>query len=309
MDYYNQSIISAKQFTREDIEYIMGVAEKIEAKKNAYTNLLRGKVMASLFFEPSTRTRLSFESAMVKLGGSVIGFTSEEVSSVKKGETLADTIRTVANYSDVIVIRHMKDGAASLAQKFSKVPIINAGSGSQEHPTQALLDCLTIKVLKGKIDDLNIGLIGDLKYGRTVHSLALLLGNFRTNLYFISPERLAMQNRVTDILMRKHVSFKETRRYQSTLELLDVLYFTRIQKERFSDIEEYNKVKDSFILTEKDLQSIQKDAIILHPLPRVNEISPEVDKDPRAKYFDQMYFGLMMRKALLAAILEKNLNL
>ena len=214
--------------------------------------------MATLFFEPSTRTRLSFESLMLRLGGSVMSVTSDEASSVSKGETLADTIRTVSNYADIIVIRHARDGAAKLAQKFSKVPVINAGSGSQEHPSQALLDMLTIKELKGTIDNLNIGLSGDLKYGRTTHSLAYLLSNYKTNLYFISPDQLKMRTQVLDDLMRKQIFFKETHQFKQTLSCLDVLYMTRIQKERFPDLEEYEDVKDAFILEKDDLKPAQR---------------------------------------------------
>jgi len=305
LDFFGSSIISAKQFTREDIEYLIGIAEKIEAKKTDFSKLLNGKIMATLFFEPSTRTRLSFESAMLRLGGSVLSVSSDEAISVMKGETLADTIKTVANYADIIVIRHSKDGAAKLAERFSKVPIINAGSGGQEHPTQALLDVLTIKESFGKIDDLNIGLCGDLKFGRTVHSLAYVLANFRTNLYFISPEQLRMQNRVLEDLMRKQVQFKETKKFKQIIADLDVLYMTRIKKERFPDLEEYEKWKDSLILTAPDLKMMKEKAIIMHPLPRVNEIAPDVDQDQRARYFDQTNYGLMMRKALLSVILAK----
>jgi aspartate carbamoyltransferase catalytic subunit len=304
MEFLGTSIISAKQFDRQDIEYLIDVAERIESNKNDYTDLLKGKIMATLFFEPSTRTRLSFESAMLRLGGSVMSVTSDEASSVSKGETLADTIRTVSNYADIIVIRHSRDGAAKLAQKYSKVPIINAGSGSQEHPTQALLDLLTIKEIKGSIDGLSIGLSGDLKYGRTTHSLAYLLANYKTNLYFISPDQLRMRPQVLDELMRKQVFFKETKRFKQTLSSLDVLYITRIQKERFPDLEEYEEVKDAFIFEKDDLKLLKEDAIIMHPLPRVNEISPDVDSDPRARYFDQVYYGLMMRKAVIASLLS-----
>jgi len=305
MEFYGASIVSAKQFERKDIEYLINKAEKIEANKDQYANLLRGKTMATLFFEPSTRTRLSFEAAMLKLGGSVMSVTSDEASSVTKGETLADTIRTVSLYADIIVIRHKADGAAKLAQRFSKVPVINAGSGSQEHPTQALLDLLTIKEVKGKIDGLNVGLTGDLKYGRTVHSLAYLLGEFNTSLYFISPDQLKMRTHVLEELMRKGIQYKETKRFKQTIPILDVLYMTRIQKERFPDLEEYEQVKDAYILKMEDVKTMKEESIILHPLPRVNEIASEVDSDPRAKYFDQMSYGLMMRKALLASILSK----
>ncbi|MCF2139697.1 MAG: aspartate carbamoyltransferase [Candidatus Lokiarchaeota archaeon] len=303
MEFYNMDVISAKQFERSDIETLIDLATTIEQNKKQYSQILQGKVMATLFFEPSTRTRLSFESAMLHLGGRVMGFSEAGTSSVKKGETLADTIRTVANYADTIVIRHKKEGAAKLAQEFSDVPIINAGNGSQEHPTQGLLDLLTIKELKGSLDNLNIGLIGDLKYGRTVHSLAHLLSNFDSNLFFISPEQLRMQYRVKDSLTLKGTNFIETQDFHETLPKLDVIYMTRIQKERFGDLEEYDKVKDLFILTKDDLKQIKQDAIILHPLPRVNEIDPKIDSDPRAQYFKQTYFGLMMRKAILASIL------
>lgn len=306
--FYMSDVISGKQFTRQDIEYFMDTANKIETHKEECKSLLQGKVMATLFFEPSTRTRLSFESAFSYLGGKVIGFSEAGTSSVKKGETLADTIRTVANYADIIVIRHPKEGAAKLAQQYSKVPVINAGNGTQEHPTQGLLDLLSIHNFKGQLDNLNVGLIGDLKYGRTVHSLAYLLSNFKTNLYFISPNRLKMQYRVKDTLTAKKTPFKETKHFAKTLPLLDVVYMTRIQKERFADVEEYDKVKDAFILTPNELEMIKDDAIILHPLPRVNEISTKIDSDPRAKYFEQTYAGLMMRKAIIASILLKNLD-
>ncbi len=306
MNFHNTDIISAKQFNREKIEYLIALAKKIELNKEKYISLLQGKIMATLFFEPSTRTRLSFESAFSYLGGKAIGFSSQDSTSVKKGETLADTFRVVSNYADIIVIRHPKEGVAKLAQKFSKVPIVNAGNGSQEHPTQGLLDCLAIFEMKGKIDGLNIGLIGDLKYGRTVHSLAHLLSNFDTNLYFISPKQLKMQYRVINALEEKKKNFIETDKFHETLPKLDVIYMTRIQKERFGDLEEYDKVKNAYILTKKEMVYIKEDAIILHPLPRINEISPEIDSDPRAKYFDQTYYGIMMRKAILASlILEK----
>jgi aspartate carbamoyltransferase catalytic subunit len=214
----------------------------------------------------------------------------------------------VANYADIIVIRHPKEGAAKLAQKFADVPVINAGNGTQEHPTQGLLDVLSIQRFKKTLDNINVGLIGDLKYGRTVHSLAYLLSNFKTNLYFISPKRLKMQYRVKDTLRLRKTPFKETTHFAKTLPMLDVVYMTRIQKERFADLEEYDKVKDAFILTLEELKVIKDDAIILHPLPRVNEIAPKIDEDPRARYFEQTYSGLMMRKALIASILIENIN-
>jgi aspartate carbamoyltransferase catalytic subunit len=273
--------------------------------KSKYSNLLQGNILATLFFEPSTRTRLSFESAMYRLGGSVIGFHSGDVSSIQKGESIADTIRTVENYSDCIVIRHPLEGAARMAAKFSKVPIINAGSGSGEHPTQALLDLLTITEEVGPLDGLNIGLMGDLKYGRTVHSLSILLSNFNVNIYFISPDELRMRNRDKDFLQQKQVKYKELLDYRKILDILDVLYMTRIQKERFADLEEYEKVKGFYIFERKDLQNSKDKFRLLHPLPRVTEISPEVDSSQKAVYFKQTYYGIPMRMALLAELMNK----
>ena len=299
---FNQGIISAKQFDREDIEYILKRARDMIKIKNS--NLLQGKILATLFFEPSTRTRLSFESAMYRLGGNVIGFHSGEVSSIKKGESLSDTIRTVENYSDCIVIRHNLEGAATLASKFSKVPIINAGSGSGEHPTQALLDLLTITEEVGPLEGLNIGIMGDLKYGRTVHSLAILLSNFNLNLYFISPKELKMRNRDRDFLRQKQVKYKEATQFKTILNELDVLYITRIQRERFFDVEEYEKVKDFYIFREEHLDGTKQRFRLMHPLPRVNEISPDVDNSEKSIYFKQTYYGIPMRKALLSELIS-----
>ena len=316
MEFKGLNIISAKQFQRKEIEYILDISVKMEKNKENYSGLLKEKILASLFFEPSTRTRLSFESAMYRLGGSVIGFQSSEVSSVKKGETLIDTIKTVSNYADIIVIRHPMEGAAKLAARFSSVPIINAGSGAGEHPTQALLDLLTIREEFGKIDGLSIGLVGDLRYGRTVHSLAVLLSNYDVDLYLISPESLKMPVYVMDYLTRKGIEveniynkpplkIKETKKFKQTLPLLDVIYMTRIQKERFPDKEEYEKIKNIYEFTKSDLKLLKENAKIMHPLPRVNEIKPEVDDSPHAIYFKQTYYGLMLRKALLALIMGK----
>jgi len=303
MNFKGRHIISSLDFTREEVEHLLDLAVKIEKNKEQYAKIADGKILATLFFEPSTRTRLSFESSILRLGGNYIGFSSEDVSSTKKGETLADTIKTISNYADVIVMRSSVDGSAKLASKFSNVPIINAGSGSGEHPTQALLDLLTIRSLKGKIDGLSIGLIGDLKNGRTTHSLSYLLSHYKVKLYFISPDALSMQYSVKDVLQRRGCFFKETNKLKKTLPELDVLYMTRVQKERFSDPDEYEKLKDAFIFEEDDLKSLKEDAIIMHPLPRVNEIAAAVDKDPRAKYFEQIYYGVMLRKALLAVVM------
>jgi aspartate carbamoyltransferase catalytic subunit len=300
---FKEGIITAKEFNRDDIEYILKKAgEMISNDKNS--NLLNGKILATLFFEPSTRTRLSFESAMYRLGGSVIGFHSGDVSSIKKGESIADTIRTVENYSDGIVIRHNLEGAAKLAAKFSKVPIINAGSGSGEHPTQALLDLLTITQEGHKLDGLNIGIMGDLRYGRTVHSLALLLSNYDTNIYFISPKELMLRYRDKDLLQQRHVKYKELTQYREILNVLDVLYMTRIQKERFADVEEYDRVKGIYVFTKEDLKETKDNFKIMHPLPRITEISPDIDDSPKSVYFKQTGYGIPMRKAILAELLK-----
>ena len=298
---FSEGIISAKQFDREDIEYILKKGKEMIKIKNS--NLLQGKILATLFFEPSTRTRLSFESAMYRLGGSVIGFHSGDVSSIKKGESIADTIRTVENYSDCIVMRHSLEGAATLAAKFAKIPIINAGSGSGEHPTQALLDLLTISEEVGALDGLNIGLMGDLKYGRTIHSLSILLSNFDINIYFISPLELKMRNRDRDFLQQRHVKYKEITNYRKILNILDVLYMTRIQKERFIDLEEYEKIKGIYIFQQEDLKGTKDNFRLLHPLPRITEISAGVDSSEKAIYFKQTYYGIPMRKALLAELM------
>jgi len=303
-DFKNQHILSARDFTREEIDFIIEIGKKMA--NNKYSKLLDDKIMATLFFEPSTRTRLSFESAMLRLGGKVIGFQSRDVSSVKKGESIADTIRTVENYSDIIVIRHPLEGVARMAAKFSSIPIINGGSGSAEHPTQALLDLFTIKEECGTIDGLNIGLCGDLKYGRTVHSLAYLFSNYNINLYLISPASLKMRFRITDWLYDKKMKFKETEKFKEILPILDILYMTRIQEERFLEAEEYEKVKDVYVLTKKDLDNTKENFRLMHPLPRVGEISPDIDKSPKAIYFKQMKYGLYLRMALLAIVLKGN---
>ena len=298
---FSEGIISAKQFNREDIEYLIERGKEMLQFKNS--NLLKGKILATLFFEPSTRTRLSFESAMYRLGGNVIGFHSSDVSSIKKGESIADTIRTVENYSDCIIIRHSLEGAATLAAKFSKIPIINAGSGSGEHPTQALLDLLTIREEVGPMDGLNIGLMGDLKYGRTVHSLSILLSNYNVNVYFISPVQLRMRNRDKDFLQQRQINYKEITDYRKILSILDVLYMTRIQKERFVDLEEYEKIKNYYNFRKEDLEQTKDNFRLLHPLPRITEISSDVDNSDKAIYFKQTYYGIPMRKAILAELM------
>lgn len=266
------------------------------------SDLLKGKILATLFFEPSTRTRLSFEAAMFKLGGAAIGFADAEVASVRKGENLADTIRTVENYADVIALRHPLDGAAKFAAEFAKVPILNAGSGSEEHPTQALMDLYTIQKEKGKIDGLKIALVGDLRYGRTVHSLAYALSLYDIELYLVSPESLKMRKGVIHEVEKK-ISVVESTNLDEVIPQIDVLYVTRIQKERFPDAAEYAKVKGTYKIDLKLLKNAKKDLIILHPLPRVDEIAAEVDATPQARYFQQVWNGLVVRMALLALVL------
>ena len=303
MKFKGRDIVSIKDFTREEIDYILKVSEEMEKYVKTGSDLLKGKIMATLFFEPSTRTRLSFEAAMKKLGGECIGFSSAEGSSVAKGENLSDTIRVVENYCDVIVLRHSLEGAAKFAAEVATVPVINAGSGAEEHPTQALLDLLTIKSEKGRIDGLKIALVGDLKYGRTVHSLAYALSLYDVDLYFVSPEPLKMRESVLHDLKEKNVTYHEYTKITDVISDVDVLYVTRIQKERFSDPAEYEKVRGSYKITLETLKEAKEDLVILHPLPRVEEIDFAVDQTPYARYFKQTYYGLLLRMALLALVL------
>lgn len=302
LEFEGRDIISIKDFSREEISYIFKIAKSMEPLAAKGSNILKGKILATLFFEPSTRTRLSFESAMHKLGGSTIGFAEAEIASVKKGENLADTIRTVDNYADVIALRHPLEGAARLAAEFSKVPILNGGSGAEEHPTQALLDVYTMNKEKGKIDGLKIAFVGDLRYGRTVHSLAYALSLYNVELYLVSPESLKMRREVLQAI-KERIQVIERTNLEKIIPLVDVLYVTRIQKERFPDPAEYAKVKGSFKLDLQALTDAKKDLTILHPLPRVDEIAPEVDNTPYARYFQQVRNGIVVRMALLALIL------
>ena len=302
LEFEGRDIISIKDFSREEINYIFKIAKSMEPLAAKGSSMLKGKILATLFFEPSTRTRLSFESAMHKLGGSAIGFAEAEIASVKKGENLADTIRTVDNYADVIALRHPLEGAARLAAEFSKVPILNGGSGAEEHPTQALLDVYTMNKEKGKIDGLKIAFVGDLRYGRTVHSLAYALSLYNVELYLVSPESLKMRREVLQAI-KERITVIERTNLEKIIPLVDVLYVTRIQKERFPDPAEYAKVKGSFKLDLQALTDAKKDLTILHPLPRVDEIAPEVDNTPYARYFQQVRNGIVVRMALLALIL------
>jgi aspartate carbamoyltransferase catalytic subunit len=302
LEFKDRDIISIKDFSREEINYIFKTAKTMEPLALKGSQMLRGKILATLFYEASTRTRLSFESAMQRLGGSTIGFAEAEIASVRKGENLADTVRTVENYADVIALRHPLEGAARLAAEFSRVPILNGGSGAEEHPTQALLDLYTMVKERGKVDGLKIAFAGDLRYGRTVHSLAYALSLYDVELFLVSPETLRMRREVLQTI-KERIPVTEKTNLEKIVPLVDVLYVTRIQKERFPDPAEYAKVKGSYRVDLQSLSEAKKDLIILHPLPRVDEIATEVDDTPYARYFQQVRNGIVVRMALLALIL------
>lgn len=302
LEFEGRDITSIEDFSRKEIDYILKTAESMESSASKGSDMLKGKILASIFFEPSTRTRLSFEAAMLKLGGHTIGFADAENTSVKKGENLADTIRTVEKYADVIALRHPLEGAAKLAAEFAAIPVINAGSGAEEHPTQALVDLYTIQKEKQKIDGLKIALVGDLRYGRTVHSLAYGLSFYNVELVLVSPESLKMRREVLRSIQNK-IAVSETQNLEKVIPQIDVLYVTRIQKERFPDQAEYAKVKGTYRIDQSVLANSKKDLIILHPLPRLDEIAYEVDATPQACYFKQVWNGIVVRMALLALIL------
>ncbi len=302
MEFKGRDIISIEDFSQAEINHILDVTKTMEPFAKTGSDILKGKILATLFFEPSTRTRLSFETAMLKLGGNYIGFAEPDITSARKGENLADTIRTVENYADVIALRHSLEGSAKMAAEFSKVPIINGGTGAQEHPTQAVIDLYTIRKEKGKIDGLKVALVGDLRYGRTVHSLAYALALYNVELYLVSPESLRMGKDVLETIKNK-IPVTENANLETIISQIDVLYVTRIQKERFPDVAEYAKVKGAYKIDLKTLKGAKKDMIILHPLPRVDEIAPEVDMTPQAKYFQQVWNGIVVRMALLSLVL------
>ena len=301
LEFKGRDIISIKDFSRKEIDYILETAKAMESLAKAGSDMLRGKMLATLFFEPSTRTRLSFESAMLRLGGLAIGFAEPKGSSVEKGENLADTVRVVESYADVLAVRHPLEGAARVAAEFASVPVMNAGSGAEEHPTQALLDLYTMVKEKQSIDGLSIALVGDLRYGRTVHSLSYALSNYKVRLYLISPESLRMRREVLEAVKGKMKVVEKTG-LEDVIPDLDVLYVTRIQKERFPDPAEYAKMKGVYKIDLNLLKNAKKDMIILHPLPRVDEIAPEVDATPHARYFQQVWNGIVTRMALLALV-------
>jgi aspartate carbamoyltransferase catalytic subunit len=305
--FYNQSILSVKQFDRDDLAYIFGVAHEMQemVRRVGSFDLLKGKILASLFYEPSTRTSSSFTSAMERLGGSVIPINEVRYSSVSKGESLPDTIRTLECYADVIVLRHPETGSAALAARYAHKPVINAGDGTGEHPTQALLDLYTIQAELGRLDGLTVTMLGDLRYGRTVHSLARLLTLYGAKLNYVSPETLSLPREIWEEIAATGTQQAEYRDLDPVLGRTDVLYVTRVQKERFSDPADYEAVKGSYVIDPEVMRAAKDEMIVMHPLPRVGEISLDFDPDPRAAYFRQMEYGLYTRMALLAIVLGK----
>jgi aspartate carbamoyltransferase catalytic subunit len=305
--FYGKDILSVKQFSRPDLEYIFGVAHEMRemVSRVGTFDLLKGKILVNLFYEPSTRTSSSFTSAMERLGGSVIPINEVRYSSVSKGESLPDTVRTLECYADVIVLRHPEVGASALAAQYARKPIINAGDGVGEHPTQALLDLFTIREELGEVEGLTVTMLGDLKYGRTVHSLARLLSMFNVRLHYVSPAILRMPPEILAEIRQKGIQQAEHETLAEVLPQTDVLYITRVQKERFTDLDEYDSVKNAYIITPDIMAAAKEKMIVMHPLPRVGEISMDFDDDPRAAYFRQMEYGLYVRMALLAMVLGK----
>ena len=299
-------LIDPLDLTQQEITQLLDLADRICADPAAYQEVANHKKLATLFYEPSTRTRLSFEAAMLNLGGHVLGFPSENVSSATKGESVADTIRVVSCYADIVAMRHPKEGAPLRASRYSRIPVINAGDGGHQHPTQTLTDLMTIRRRMGRLDDLTIGLCGDLKFGRTVHSLIEALVRYNNvKFVLISPEELRVPSYIReDVLEKNNIEYKEVERLEDALPDLDILYMTRVQKERFFNEEDYVRMKDFYILDKQKLELAKEDMYILHPLPRVNEISVEVDSDPRAAYFKQAQYGVYVRMALILTLLE-----
>lgn len=298
-------VISPLDLSLEELDYILALAEDIMDHPQKYSHVCQGKKLATLFYEPSTRTRLSFEAAMLNLGGSILGFSSADSSSAAKGESVADTIRVISSYADICAMRHPKEGAPLVAAQYSSIPVINAGDGGHNHPTQTLTDLLTIKRLKGSLNNLTIGVCGDLKFGRTVHSLIRAMIRYN-NIKFImiSPDELRIPDYLrTEVLDRGNIPYKEVSVLEPVMPELDLLYMTRVQRERFFNEEDYIRLKDSFILDAKKMKYAREDMLVLHPLPRVNEISTEVDEDPRAVYFKQAQFGVYVRMALIMNLL------
>ena len=298
-------LMSPLDFTTEELDRLFDLANDIERNPGKYAHSCDGRILATCFYEPSTRTRLSFESAMTRLGGQVIGFSDAASSSASKGESVSDTIRIISCYADICAMRHPKEGAPMVAAEKSEIPVINAGDGEHQHPTQTLTDLLTIRSLKGRLDHFTIGLCGDLKFGRTVHSLINALVRYEgIRFVFISPEELRVPDYITDMLKEKQIPYEEVIRLENVMPDLDFLYMTRVQKERFFNEEDYIRLKDFYILDTAKMALARKDMLVLHPLPRVNEISVEVDEDPRAAYFKQAQYGVYVRMALILTLLE-----
>lgn len=298
-------LMSPMDFSVEELEQLFDLASSIEQNPAKYAHACEGKILATCFYEPSTRTRLSFESAMTRLGGRVIGFSDAASSSASKGESVSDTIRVISCYADICAMRHPKEGAPMVAAGKSLIPVINAGDGGHQHPTQTLTDLLTIRSLKGKLGGFTIGLCGDLKFGRTVHSLIKALVRYPDiRFIFISPEELKIPDYITDMLKDKGIPYEEVIRLEHVMPQLDLLYMTRVQKERFFNEEDYIRLKDFYILDTAKMELAKKDMLVLHPLPRVNEISVELDSDPRAAYFKQAQYGVYVRMALILTLLE-----
>lgn len=301
----DKHLIDPMDFTIGQLEEIFKLAHQIIESPKEYSHICDGKILATLFYEPSTRTRFSFEAAMMRLGGNILGFSEPNSSSASKGETLADTIKMVSIYSDIITMRHPREGSARVASMYSEVPVINAGDGGHQHPTQTLTDLLTIETLKGSLSNQTIGLCGDLKYGRTVHSLIKAMSRYEGNKFvLISPKELQIPDYIRDeILKKNNIEFKEVERLEDVIEEVDILYMTRIQKERFFNEKEYLRLKDSYILDMDKMNLAKEDMIVMHPLPRVNEIAVEVDSDKRAAYFKQAEYGMYARMALICKLL------
>ena len=302
-----KNLLSSEDLTKEDLYEIVDLANEIVKSPEDFSHICDGKILGTLFFEPSTRTRLSFTAAMDRLGGKVLGFSEAGSSSTTKGESLQDTVRTVSQYADIIAMRHPQEGAAYLASLTADCPIINAGDGGHQHPTQTLTDVLTISQYKHSLENHTIGLVGDLKYGRTVHSLIKVMNLFDNNKFIlISPDELKLPQYVKEEVFDANSQYKEVRNLEEVIPECDILYMTRIQKERFFSQSQYTRLKDSYVLDCEKMKLAKDDMIVLHPLPRVNEIATEVDKDPRAVYFDQVKFGMYVRMALIMKLLEAN---
>ena len=302
-------LIDPMDFSLSEKDEVLDLADEIIANPKLYADVCKGYILATLFYEPSTRTRLSFEAAMLRLGGSVIGFSSGESSSAAKGESVADTVKTISNYADICAIRHPKEGAPKIAAMHSDVPIINGGDGGHQHPTQTFTDLLTIRSIKGRLSNLTVGFCGDLKFGRTVHSLIKALSGYENiKLALISPEELKVPDYIKEEIQMRSIDCVEVDKLEETIPNLDVLYMTRVQKERFFNEEDYIRLKDTYILDLKKLERAKEDMIIMHPLPRVNEIAMEVDKDNRAAYFKQVKYGVFVRMSLIMKLLGVSIN-